>query len=639
MNVILRIQLVKQMKLKKYKSFESADKNQKELSKHFPNSNPLNNPEVVDHVLAWNTFFRRNLNRCATDYLGIKLFPYEDYLLYEMGKNNIIIDVASRYTAKTWIVGLFACCYCITRPYTKFVIVSNTLKQANIIINEKIKIELYSRSANLREEIEEISENKSNPFVRFKNNSTIIAVVAGESARGIRSTVLERDEFRLISKNTDDGILSPMQGVRPVPFIMLPDYEKLSEVHDAPVDIYTSSSWMDDGHWMWVLVDQVAKRMMNGENALFCAFDESVVLKHGFKTMKQLQGEKSKQDPLTWRIEYLNERVKENTYAFFGYDLFIKNQRIKKAFYPYDPIYNSFSGKRNPYNIEKQVGEVRIVSCDLAFIQNKINDNSVFSCMRLIPDSETYNKGDNNSVEIHRGYKRSLNYIEAFAGGDTYKQAVRIRELFEDFNADYIVLDINNAGLAVYEDLAKVMYDENRDIEYSPLTCMNRKDIADRIVINGANPVIFAVSASQKLNSDIAVSMRAALENKKIDLLVSRETAINEYLPRIKEYQSDDVQKQLFFEQPFIESQMLISEATSLNCEKKEQTGALVISEKGYNRKDRYTSVSYGNYFADLLEQDLLSEGSQSSISDFAKYCGQINGNTNSVDIVSKIFR
>ena len=37
------------------------------------------------------------------------------------------------------------------------------------------------------------------------------------------------------------------------------------------------------------------------------------------------------------------------------------------------------------------------------------------------------------------------------------------------------------------------------------------------------------------------------------------------------------------------------------------QTGVIKIQEKGNNRKDRYTSCSYGSYFIDKLELDLLS--------------------------------
>ena len=166
--------------------------------------------------------------------------------------------------------------------------------------------------------------------------------------------------------------------------------------------------------------------------------------------------------------------------------------------------------------------------------------------------------------------------------------------------------------IAIYDMLAKVMYDEERDREYAPLQCMNDDAIANRIKIEGATPCIFAINASQKLNSDIAQDFRRVLDAKQIDLLVSFEYALEEILPNIKEYaNSPDAETQSFFERPFLETQALIGETTALVYEKKEQTGAIVIKEAGTNRKDRYTSCSYGSYFASLLEKDLISNNDE----------------------------
>ena len=166
--------------------------------------------------------------------------------------------------------------------------------------------------------------------------------------------------------------------------------------------------------------------------------------------------------------------------------------------------------------------------------------------------------------------------------------------------------------------LAKVMYDDERDKEYSPLSCMNDDNIASRIKIDGATPCIFAINASQKLNSDIAMNFRRVLDEKRIDLLVPFQEALEEVLPNYKEYvSSPDADTQIFYERPFLETQALISETTSLIYEKKSQTGAIVISEQGNNRKDRYTSVSYGSYFASLLEQDLISTNEEYEFTTF----------------------
>ena len=94
---------------------------------------------------------------------------------------------------------------------------------------------------------------------------------------------------------------------------------------------------------------------------------------------------------------------------------------------------------------------------------------------------------------------------------------------------------------------------------------------------------------------------------KRIDLPVTYEKAKEDILPNIKEYLlAEDGDTQVFYESPFLETQALINETTSLIYEKKVQTGVTVIKERGNNRKDRYTSISYGNYFVTQLEKDLL---------------------------------
>ena len=71
--------------------------------------------------------------------------------------------------------------------------------------------------------------------------------------------------------------------------------------------------------------------------------------------------------------------------------------------------------------------------------------------------------------------------------------------------------------------------------------------------------------------------------------------------------EAEDGETLAFYESPYLETQALISETTSLVYERKEQTGIIVIHEQGNNRKDRYTSVSYGDMFFTQLEKDLMN--------------------------------
>ena len=584
------------------------DKRQLSVCDNLPSEHWLSNKNNLLKFYEWNTFFRENLDMYAEIYFGFALYPYQHLELYELNKNTLIDITGSRATAKTYIIAIFAVCKASLYPNSKIVICSATKGQSKLVVSEKIKNELMSQSPMLCREIKSIKDNQNDVIVYFRNGSTIKVLPSSENARGNRSTVTIYEENRMIDKFIIDSVISPFAIIRPVPYLK---YEEYADLVEEPTEVYISSAWYAS-HWMNTLIQDTYKAMLKGEKQCVIGLDYSVSLKHKIKTKNQILKDKRKFDPITFRIEYNNEMIKENTSAFFTYKMFTDNQRNKKPLYPRFDV-DVLSRRKNPYSVSKQQGEIRILSCDMAFAEGKHNDNSIFTCMRLIPESTTYTvqSEGGTSKEISQGYRKIVSYIESIQGGDITRQAIRIKQLYEDLSCDYIVLDTRNGGLACYDLLAKVMYDESRDKEYQPWVCMNDDSIANRIKTIGALPVLFAINASQKLNSEIANEMRIALTNNMIDFLIPFNEAVESTLTKIPEYMSAiDVDTQLFYEQPYLETQELINECVELTYERKEQTGLIVISEQGANRKDRYTSVSYGVHFASLLEQDLLSDNS-----------------------------
>ena len=584
------------------------DKRQLSVCDNLPSEHWLSNKNNLLKFYEWNTFFRENLDMYAEIYFGFALYPYQHLELYELNKNTLIDITGSRATAKTYIIAIFAVCKASLYPNSKIVICSATKGQSKLVVSEKIKNELMSQSPMLCREIKSIKDNQNDVIVYFRNGSTIKVLPSSENARGNRSTVTIYEENRMIDKFIIDSVISPFAIIRPVPYLK---YEEYADLVEEPTEVYISSAWYAS-HWMNTLIQDTYKAMLKGEKQCVIGLDYSVSLKHKIKTKNQILKDKRKFDPITFRIEYNNEMIKENTSAFFTYKMFIDNQRNKKPLYPRFDV-DVLSRRKNPYSVSKQQGEIRILSCDMAFAEGKHNDNSIFTCMRLIPESTTYTvqSEGGTSKEISQGYRKIVSYIESIQGGDITRQAIRIKQLYEDLSCDYVVLDTRNGGLACYDLLAKVMYDESRDKEYQPWVCMNDDSIANRIKTIGALPVLFAINASQKLNSEIANEMRIALTNNMIDFLIPFNEAVESTLTKIPEYMSAiDVDTQLFYEQPYLETQELINECVELTYERKEQTGLIVISEQGANRKDRYTSVSYGVHFASLLEQDLLSDNS-----------------------------
>ena len=586
-----------------------ADERQQNLYKKFPSTHFLSNPTNVHNTFLWSTFFTRNLHRLAMDYLGIRLHLYQQLILYLMGVSQLVCIVACRAAAKSFIIALYACCKAIIKPGSKIVLGSATRGQSKLIISEKIKNELMNMSPALRKEIRDIKDSANESIVYFNNGSTIKVFTANEFARGLRSTDAVREEFRQIDKNIDDSVISPFQTIRQAPFMIDPFYEGIECLKEDPKDIYISSSWLDDGHWMWNLVDQAYTDMLNNRTSVMLAFDESITLKHNIRTQRQMQQEKKKQDPITWQIEFLNLRVRNNSSAFFTYSMLSDVQTLRQVFYPKNHRDVKFN-KKTKHFAPKQEGEIRVISCDIAFVEGKKNDNSIYSCIRGIPETMRY-ETDDSEVEVKQGYKRQYSYIESNQIGDTTKQAIRIRQLYEDYDADYIVLDCRNGGTQVCYSLGKTLYDEERGKEYPPLKCMNNDTYADVVKNPNAPAVIYAINATQKLNSDIAYSFRRSLMEHRTELLVNLNTAIEELLSENDDYKNEtDLNTQFEFERPFLETQAMISECAELLYEKSPQTGIVKVYEQGSNCKDRYTSCSYGSYFFDQLELDLLSTDS-----------------------------
>ena len=589
-----------------------ADQNQLEVYKHFPSTHYLSNPDNVLHVLAWGTFFRRNMHRFVIDYLKIQLYEYQALAIYEMGISNLICIVASRNDAKSFIVAVYAVARCLLYKGTKFRIGSATEKQAKLIVSEKIIDELCEWSPILRKEIADYSIRNSDIYVKFRNGSKITVFVANENARGLRANAICREETRMIKKKVEDSVISPFQTPRKPKYLFKPEYKNNKELKEQPTDIYISSSWYDDGNWLWDIADQALDAMKNHKGGLMLAFDESIAIKHELKTIEQLIKERKKQDPTTWKIEFLNLKVKDSLSSYFTYAMLINRQISKHPFYPRN-IVDIKSGKRNKYSIPKLDNEIRVISNDIAFVAGNQNDNSVYACIRGIPESITF-ENEEHSVEIKQGFHRSYPYIESNQIGDTTLQAIRIRQLYEDFDADYIVLDTRNGGLQIAYTLQKVLYDDQRGVEYSPLKVMNNDDYAKICSDPNATPCIYVINATQNLNSDIAIAFRKNLIENRIDFLVNFNAAREDILSSNQDYvealSKNDPEYQTEFERPFLETQAMISECAELQYEKMPQTGAIKIYEKGKNRKDRYTACSYGSYFFDQLELDLLSASS-----------------------------
>lgn len=556
--------------------------------------------EFEDKLIDWITFYRRNMHRFVEHYLMIDLHFFQKLLIYLMNLCPLIVIVACRAASKSFVIAIYACSRCVLYPNSKVVIASSTKKQSSLIVSEKIKKELMVMSPNLKREIKDIRTSANETEVIFHNGSSIIVCPATDNARGLRATTLVYEEFRMIKKEIIDSVLSPFLIVRPVPYLKKPEYAHLQE---EPIEIYISSAWFKH-HWMWDIMKIAIKGMYTTKDSLMIGFDYAITLKHGIRTRKQLIKEKKKLDGISYEMEYLNLMVGGAENAYYTFELLNKCQRLKKCFYTKNPL-DIIEKRKNKFDIPKQKGEIRVISVDIAMVTKKGNDNTIITCIRALPNKDYY--------------ERQVVYIEGFQGGNTGDQAIRIKEVFYDFDADICVLDGQNAGISIADELGKITYSEERDVEYEAWICFNDENVANRIKNKNAKPILYVFKGNADLNHEMHMYMRDAIEKNRIKLLVNS-TEAKDYLDTKKEYNNASGQEKARFEIPYLQTEALINEMVNLSYEINKNTNKIKLIEPRNGTKDRYISLGMGNYYIKKIELELQDYNEEDSDDPYVYY-------------------
>lgn len=554
--------------------------------------------------MKWVGYWRRNPQIFVRDYLGINLKLYQKILFYMMNKSDFFMYIAARGQGKSFLVALYCIVRCILYPGTKIVIASGTKGQAANIITQKI-VDFYDQSPAVRYEIgnkkDNIKTSVNEARVDFKGGSHIYAATSGESSRGLRCNILICDEHRLIKKDTLDKILKPMLNVyRQPPYLSLPEYQNYPKEENK--QIYMSSAWYKS-HWIYQeFKDYLTKMALLNSKYFAVALPYQLSIASGLLSQSAIDAERTSDtfDQTTFDMEYEAVFVGENDKAYFRLDPLNKTRTVSKTFRPptnHEFVENEHRSKpRTLSNFKRvdKVNEIRIVALDIALMGgNKLvkNDTSAFTLMRLIREGDEY--------------KRQVVYLESIQESISSENlAIRLKQLYYDFEADYVVMDANGNGLGVFDACTTVLTDKERDVEYPAWACINDDETNDRTKTKGIK-CVYTVKANAAFNHEIAVSLKNVIETGKLQLPMN-DIQKREELQEDKEYRKLPAEEQIRVLYPYVQATALVNEL--VNLEYTVRTGYIKIYEVGTTTKDRYSSIAYCNYYANELEKDLKEE-------------------------------
>jgi hypothetical protein len=541
--------------------------------------------KLMNGIGIWTSFYRANPHRFVQEYLGIHLKWFQVIIFYMMNYCYYFMYLAARGQGKTYITAIYTCVRCILYPGTKVIVASGTKGQALEVIS-KIT-DLKHDSPNLAREISDIRDGANDPRVEFHNGSWIRVVAANSNARSKRANLLIIDEFRMVDLDIINNVLRKfLTAPRQPRYLQNTKYEHLKERNK---EIYLSSCWYKM-HWSYQRFLAYVKAMMNGKNYFVCGLPYQLSISTGLLMKEQIQDEMTESDfdEVGFSMENGCLWWGESEKAYFKFEYLEKNRVLFRPLYP-KPMYDLIRSS-NFKQEKKKDGELRLLSCDIALMQGKNNDASIYTLYRLIPTKY--------------GYDRYISTMESLEGVTTDKQALKIKQLFYDYDCDYVDIDTNGSGIGVYDQLIIPISDPERGVEYDPWTCINDQDMADRCDYPNAQKIIYSIKANNQLNSIIAMSFKDNLFRKKIKLLVN-ETDGKESLKSIKGFDKLPLEEQVKFTMPFLQTTFFVNE--TINLENVDETGTGVkLKEPAGKRKDRYSSASYGNYIANILEKKFI---------------------------------
>lgn len=504
---------------------------------------------------------------------------------------------------KSFLTAIFCCTRAILFPESKIILAAGN-KSQSIEIIEKI-LDLKNNSPNLAREIDEIKTGSNDARVTFRNGSWIRCVAANQGARSKRANIVVVDEYRMVKKEIVDGVIRKfMTAPRQPKYLEKQEYKHLQERNK---ELYLSSAWYKHD-WSWDKAKAYFESMTDGKSYFICSLPYQLAIKEGLLMREQVEDEMSESDfnEISWLMEMEAQFFGESEKAYFKFAEMEKNRVLPKAIYP-KSFYNIIKSKEFKYP-EKEEGEIRLISCDISGMSSSKNNNdaSVFTIIRLILSRNKLS------------YDKQVCYMESYDGGHSQIQALRIRRLYEEFDCDYIVIDTQSFGLSIFDNLATNLYDKELDKTYEALNCINDDEMAKRCFVEDAPKVIYSIKANAQLNNDMHVYVRDDLKRGKLRLLVN-ENECKEYLANIKGYNDLNLEEQIQFQVPFVQTTLLVNEM--VNLERVDTENNLIkLKEPSTKRKDRYSSLGYGIYISKLLESKLKPERSIGNISQLLQY-------------------
>lgn len=545
-------------------------------------------------------YYRENIHRFITEYLKLKLYEFQNLLIYTMKIYRNFILIASRGGAKSTVALLFAIAMCILYPGIRVVVVCPAKKQSKQFV-AKIE-ELREKSYNLNLEIEKVIPGEDGG-VNFYNSSKIFTAVHSENALGIRCNILMVDEYVRCDESIITRVFLPFLSDKRTPGYMdkMNEKELALTPRETNREIYLSSIRHAE-EWSYKKFEKyIANIKKVNKKYMTYSLPYHFGVKAGFidaDMIEQYIEENRDENPELIKAELLGIPERSSGTSFFSYENFNKNRvSLNPLIAMTDSEYREYKSKRKEweYYIPKEEDEIRVLSMDVASSAAKTSDNTVFFITRMFLKK-------NEDI----GYVKELAYGESLKGASMPMQTLRAKQLVYEFDIDYFIVDCGGIGQSVAEEAMSVTFDNARGEEYPAWKFFNEEKLEDndkKCIDEHAVPIIYGFKPAPDTNHQMFLNAKVQLDKDAINLIKSP-MDITEHLNKTKKFYKitdNDLRVRLLITSA--QTNQLIIEAINLE----EQPGRYIkLEKKGRKKKDRVSSFCMNLHMCSIIENDYI---------------------------------
>lgn len=551
--------------------------------------------KIMNIVAERASFYRANPQRFVKDFLDIDLRLFQKILIYAMMVYDCFFFVAARGLGKTYLVALFAVVRSILYPGSKILVFSATFKQGKEVIL-KITDDFMHKSPLLCNEILKYSTGQNDAGVWFKNGSWIQVRVASENSRGARANIVIIDECRMVTEKIIQTVIVPMNASPREPgYLKNPEYMHLQEENKQ---MFLSSAWYKQSEMYERVKSYFANNLDSDRKYFLCDLPYQLSIKEGLLMRSSIENEMSEAtfSDVSFMMEREGRFYGSSENALFNLNTLNNRRNIRDSFF--DLEFYRETGTKIP---QKQLGEKRILSLDVALLASKKHDNDA-SCFIL------------NQLQTKDANLSNIVYVDTKEGLVTEELGLCAMRYFYQYDCDFFALDSSGVGQPLLDYVMQDRYDPVYGVWYKAMTCVNNDDLASRCKVRDANKVVYAIKANAKSNNDMCLALRTGFQNGYINLLVDEmqfemnASKIYRGYNKLTENQKERLRL------PYYQTSFLINEL--INLDHDVSNGLIRVKEKSGMRKDRYSSLEYNYYVVNEISRKKRRDAQINNLAD-----------------------